>query len=167
MKSLGIFLACLLLSFSASAKDLTSRLGLGLSQQMGAAEVPMITAHYYPNSQYGMSLAFGMDTKDDESTLGALAKLVKIVFQEEQMNFYMGAGIGFVNYEQRNAVTNLVADNSNVEFSALIGGEFFFSGLDSLGLSFETGISVITGDGGTRFRTLADHPFRAGIVFYF
>lgn len=167
MKTLTIITCIILSGFSAHAVDLTSRLGIGLSQQMGAVEVPMVTGHYYPNSQFGISLGFGMDTEDESSKLGALAKVVKLIFTENQMNFYMGGAVGFVNHEERNATTALIEDNSNVEVSALIGGEFFFSGLDSLGLSFETGISVITGDGGTRFRTIADNPFRAGIVFYF
>ena len=167
MKQLGLALGLLLLTFSAHSIELTSRMGLGLSQQMGSAEIPMLTAHYYPNSQFGLSLGFGMDTEDDASKLGVLAKAIKIVFQEQQMNFYMGGAVGLANHEERNTVTTAIEDKSNFEISALIGGEFFFSGLDSLGLSFETGISVITGDDGTRFRTIADHPFRAGIVFYF
>lgn len=164
-KPFYLLLFVLFLGNSALAVDLSDRLGLGLSQQTGAAEVPLLTAHYYPNADYGLSLGFGIDTKDDESKLAVLAKAVKIIFREEQMNFYMGGSVAIVNSEQ--TTVNGVEDFSNTEVSALLGGEFFFKGLDSLGFSFETGISVISGDGGSRFRTIADNPFRAGIVFYF
>jgi hypothetical protein len=147
--------------------DLTNRLGLGLSQQMGAVDVPMITAHYYPNARFAISGAIGIDTKRDDSKFGVLGKVRRIVFTENQMNFYMGGAAGYSTHDEYNASTLRFEDKNNFEISAVIGGEFFFTGLDSLALMFETGIGVVTGDGGSRFRTIADHPFTAGIIFYF
>lgn len=151
-----------LMSQPAFAVDMSNRLGIGYSQQLGSVDdLPMITVNYYPNSTYALTGALGVDTKDDESKFGALFKLRRIIFTEKQLNFYMGGSVA--------ATTHEVAkdDKSNFEMSALLGAEFFFSGLDSLAFFFETGISVITGDGGTRFRTVGDSPFRAGITFYF
>ena len=52
------------------------------------------------------------------------------------------------------------------EIAALVGGEFFIHGLDSLGFNFETGVGI-TNVKKVRFRTLGDHIFRAGMFFYF
>ena len=165
--SLLVFCFICLSAPNAMAVELANRLGLGLSQQMGAVDLPMITAHYYPNSRFAISGALGIDTKKDDSRFGLLAKLRRIVFTENQMNFYMGGAAGHSTHEEFNSTSGLYDDKSNFEISAILGGEFFFSGLDSLAFMFETGIGVITGDGGTRFRTIANHPFSAGIVFYF
>jgi hypothetical protein len=161
-----LFLATILSTgASAHAVDLTNRLGLGFSQQMGAVDIPMITAHYYPNQRFAISGAIGIDTKRDDSKFGALMKVRRMVFMENQMNFYMGAATGFSTHEELEATG--YEDKSNFEFSAILGGEFFLTGLDSLAFTFETGIGIITGDGGSRFRTIGDDLFSAGIIFYF
>ncbi len=167
MKHLVFFLVAAILSTSntAQAVDLTNRLGLGFSQQMGAVDIPMITAHYFPNQRFAVSGAIGIDTKRDDSKFGALLKVRRMVFMENQMNFYMGAATGFSTHEELE--TTGYEDKSNFEFSALLGAEFFFTGLDSLAFTFETGIGIITGDGGSRFRTIGDDLFSAGIIFYF
>ncbi len=162
----SLFFAAILSTGSvANAVDLTNRLGLGFSQQMGAVDIPMITAHYYPNQRFAISGALGIDTKRDDSKFGALVKVRRMVFMESQMNFYMGAATGFSSHEELEATG--YEDKSNFEFSAILGGEFFLTGLDSLAFTFETGIGIITGDGGSRFRTIGDDLFSAGIIFYF
>jgi hypothetical protein len=168
MKHVGtVTLFFLLSTFTcgAFAVDLTNRLGLGFSQQMGAVDIPMITAHYYPNQRYAISAALGVDTEKDDSKFGALVKLRRMIFMENQMNFYMGAATGFSSHEELEGT--VYENKSNFEFSAIMGGEFFFTGLDSLAFTFETGIGIITGDGGSRFRTIGDNLFNAGIIFYF
>ncbi|MCC6138450.1 MAG: organic solvent tolerance protein [Bdellovibrionaceae bacterium] len=167
VKSFFALVATILISSSAFAADLTNRLGLGFSQQMGSVDIPMVTAHYYPNARFAISGALGIDTKKDDSKFGVLAKVRRVVFTENQLNFYMGASGGFSSHEEINATTGAVENKSNTEISGILGAEFFFTGLDSLSFMFETGVGVITGDGGTRFRTLGSHPFSAGIVFYF
>jgi hypothetical protein len=155
--------AVVALGFSqAHAVDLTNRLGIGYSNQLGSVEdLPMITVNYYPNSKFAISGGLGVDTKKDESKMGMLFKVRRIIFTEKQLNFYMGGATALTTHEVAGD------DKNNFELSALLGAEFFFSGLDSLAFFFETGVGVITGDGGSRFRTIGDHPFRAGITFYF
>lgn len=165
--NLLIFTGLLAFGQNTWAVDLTNRLGVGFSQQMGSVDIPMVTAHYYPNSRFAVSGAIGMDTKKDDSKFGVLGKIRRMIFTENQLNFYMGGAAGYSTHEEFNAVTAVFEDKSNFEISAILGAEFFFSGLDSLAFTFETGIGVITGDGGTRFRTIGNHPFSAGIIFYF
>ncbi|MNL33652.1 hypothetical protein D3C87_1555770 [compost metagenome] len=76
------------------------------------------------------------------------------------MNFYLGGSVGLVNYEVQGE------KESGFELNALFGAEFFFTGLDSLAFTFEGGMGVISTDN-VRFRTIADNPFLAGIIFYF
>ena len=62
MKSMVFIFAIALLGLAsnASAVDLSNRLGIGYSKQMGAVnDLPMITAHYYPNSRFAIS-GFGI-----------------------------------------------------------------------------------------------------------
>ena len=76
------------------------------------------------------------------------------------MNFFMGGMLTFLSREIAGV------SDSGFEMSAVVGGEFFLAGLDSLGINFETGIGV-TNVKKVRFRTIGDHPFRAGMIFYF
>ena len=95
-----------------------------------------------------------------------MAKVFRIVFTEDNMNFYMGAGAGIISREQQN--DNGDFDNeSGFEVSGYVGGEWFFSGLESLGFSIEAGIGVTSIDSEVRFRTIGDSPVKAGITFYF
>jgi hypothetical protein len=160
--TLLIFAATSLGFNQAQAVDLTNRLGIGYSQQLGSVQdLPMITANYYPNSKFALTGAIGVDTKKDESKFGLLLKVRRIIFTEKQLNFYMGGATALTTHE-------VAGDNkNNFELSAILGAEFFFGGLDSLAFFFETGLGVITGDGGSRFRTIGDSPFRAGVTFYF
>lgn len=160
-----IFSAIIFNSQLASAVDLANRLGVGYSNQM-SADLPSFTAQYYPNSMMGMSVALGVDTEKNSSDFGLLFKLYRIVFTEKNMNFYMGGGAGLLSTEVANT-TGGVDNRSGFELSAFVGGEFFFSGLESLGFTFEAGVAVRSDSQGARFRTVGDHPLRGGIIFYF
>jgi hypothetical protein len=148
------------LSSVSFAKDLTNRLGVGYTDQF-STNLPSIAARYYPDPKFGFSAALGVDTQKDESRFGFMLKAYRIIFMEDNLNFYMGAGAGVLSRE--------IAGNnkSGFELSGFGGAEFFFAGLENLGFSFETGIAITSISSETRFRTLADHPLKAGIIFYF
>jgi hypothetical protein len=166
-----VFILGVLTLFSGGfveAKDLTNRLGVGYADQFGVeGGLPSIAVRYYPNPDLGVSAQLGVDTEEDASKFGFLAKVYRIVFQEDNMNFYMGAGAGLISREEYNAVSATSDNDSGFEVSGYVGGEFFFTGLDSLGFSFETGVGVTSISSEVRFRTIGDHPMRAGMTFYF
>ena len=82
------------------AKDLTSRLGVGYADQFGVeGGLPSVAVRYFPNSQLGVSGQIGVDTKKDYAKFGAMAKVFRIIFMEENLNFYMGAGAGMISRE--------------------------------------------------------------------
>jgi hypothetical protein len=160
---LGLALAALCLAGGlAQAKDLTNRLGIGYSDQFGLDQpLPSLALRYYPNADYGIMGALGVDTAKNNSRFGVGAKLVKIVFREDNLNFYTGAGAGIVSEETNGQ------NNSGFDLSGVAGAEFFLPGLENLSFSFEAGVGITSISSETRFRTIGDSPLRAGIIFYF
>lgn len=163
----GLILSSFLLiltsySHLSTAKNLANRLGVGYTDQFGIdGGLPSLSVRYYPSPELGVSGSLGVDTTKNNSKFGFMAKVFRVVFVEDNMNFYMGAGAGLISQE---AAGN---NDSGFDLSGFVGGEFFFSGLDSLGFSFEAGIGVTSISSEVRFRTIGDHPLKAGIIFYF
>lgn len=163
-KNLTILMACaaVLAGNQAEAKDLTSRLGVGYADQFGMSrELPSISLRYYPQADIGVSAQLGIDTEKNNSRFGFLAKVFRIVFMEENMNFYVGGAGGLLSEEAAGR------NESGFLLNGYFGTEFFFTGLESLGFSFEAGVGVTSLGSGVTFRTVGDHPLRAGITFYF
>lgn len=158
--SLGLLLA----SGSVQAKDLTNRLGLGYADPF-SLDMPSIHARYWPSARYGFSASLGVDTEEDASRFGLMGKLYKVIFTEDNMNFYMGTGLGIISREETSGSS--VDSDTGYELSAFVGAEFFLPGLDSLSFSFEAGAGVTSIDSEVRFRTIGDSPLTAGMVFYF
>lgn len=158
--TVGLVLGLCLAPSVSWGKDLTHRLGVGYKNQF-VYDLPSVAVQYYPVPSTGLSAALGVDTQTDNSSFGLMVKMHRIVFTEQQMNFYMGAGLGLISSEvaQKN--------DSGFELNTFLGAEFFFTGLESLGFSFEAGVAVTSLSEGTRFRTIGDSPLRAGIIFYF
>lgn len=149
-----------LISGTAFAKDLTNRLGFGFSNQF-YVDLPSVMAMYYPNPETGLSAALGVDTTDQNSKFGLSFKYYKMIFPEDNMNFYMGGGFSLVSNETNGK------SNSGYELSGFIGAEYFFQGLDSLSFRMEAGLGIVSDDDGVIFRTIGSHPLKAGMIFYF
>ncbi|MEZ4871116.1 MAG: hypothetical protein R2827_02495 [Bdellovibrionales bacterium] len=78
---------------SGMAKDLSNRLGVGISDQFATYNLPSVTVRYYPSMNLGFSAALAVDTQKDNSKFGFLVKMYKNLeggFMEENLNFYMG-----------------------------------------------------------------------------
>lgn len=165
MRTLWLLNGIFILIFScgtAQAKDLANRMGIGFSNQFGLTQdLPSLAMRYYPNGDYGLMGAIGIDTTKDNSRFGAGAKIVKIVFREDNLNFYSGAGAAIVSQEAAGKT------NSGFDLSGFAGAEFFMPGLENLSFSFEAGVGITSISSEVRFRTIGDSPLRAGIIFYF
>jgi len=143
----------------SQAKELSSRLGVGFRNAY-SIDVPSVATIYYPSSNWGLIGALGVDTREQYSSFVVSGGMRKIIFMEDNMNFFMGGQLSMVSSQ------NTTRTNSGFEIAALAGGEFFLQGLENLGFNFETGIGVSNIDT-VRFRTLGDSFLRAGIIFYF
>lgn len=157
---MAMFLSFLMFSTNSFAKELPERLGVGYSNQF-SEELPSLALRYYPDPKLGVGLALGIDTDDGNSKFGFMARLYRIIFPEDNMNFYMGTGAGIISIEENND------SDSGFELTGFFGGEFFFTGLENLGFSFEAGVGVASINSEVRFRTIGDHPLKAGVIFYF
>ena len=159
------FICAVLLASSAApafAKDLTNRLGVGYKNQ-SAIDLPGVAVQYYPSADLGFSATLGVDTQTNSSKFGFNARVYKIIFAEDNLNFYMGAGAGLVSQQLAPSTTT----DSGFELAGFGGAEFFLTGLENLGFSFEAGAGIISVTSGVRFRTFGDSPLKAGIIFYF
>lgn len=142
------------------AKDLTHRIGVGYKSPF-PIDVPGIAVQYYPYQDIGFSGVLGIDTQKNNSKFGLMARGYRILYQEENMNFYMGGGAGLLTDEAAGV------SESGVGVAAFVGGEFFLQGLENLGFSFEGGFDVASLKSGVRFRTFGASPLTAGMIFYF
>ncbi len=163
-----LLVSLIFISVQSLAKDLTNRLGVGFSDQFATSSnnsLPSIAVKYYPNPDFAYSVALGVDTQENASRFGFAAKMYRTIFVEENMNFYMGGGAALLSEE---LTVGIVTENSSgFELSGFAGGEFFLTGLESVGFSFEVGVGIVSVSNQVRFRTIGDSPFKAGIIFYF
>lgn len=152
--------ATLIFSSSAMAKNLTHRLGVGIKNNTSES-LPSLAAVYYSDQDLAFTGGVGVDTKSNYSMLQVHAGLRKMIYFENNLNFYAGGQLGLLNYE--NPVDG---KKTGLELLGVFGAEFFFAGLENLGFTVEGGLGLSTANS-TRIRTVADDPFRAGIIFYF
>lgn len=163
MKSVRLLFLLVILSFgfTSQAKDLASRLGVGYRNSLVSfPDLASIATIYYPSPDIGLVGSLGVDTQDQNSKFAAAAGIRRIIFKEDNMNFFGAGQIAIVNQEIA------TRKSSGFELAATVGGEFFLPGLESLGFNFETGMGVTTVEK-TRFRTLGESFLTAGMIFYF
>jgi hypothetical protein len=141
---------------SAQARELQGRLGVGYNSEFAQGAVPSISLKYALARDLGTELVVGVDTASPTSTVAAV-KFSKGLFFETNLNFNAFAGLGMVNAHS----------NSGVECLAGFGLEFFIPGIESVGFSTDTGVSLGTGSGSFALRTLGVSFLNAGIHFYF
>lgn len=162
-KTKSLILALSLCIFTVSsqvfAKDLTHRLGAGFKNNT-SENIPSLAVVYYASQSYAFTGGVGADTQKNNSRMQANAGIRKMIYFENNLNFYMGAQLGFLSVE------TAAARDNGLDMLATFGTEFFFSGLENLGFTLEAGVGVSTVRD-TRFRTVADDPLRAGVLFYF
>ena len=144
----------------AAGKDMTYRLGAGFKNN-GSEEIPSVAVVYFPAKDYAYTGSVGVDTRLNNSLLELTVGLRKIIYFENNLNFYISGQAGLLNTE-----TVAAGKKSGVDLLGAGGVEFYFAGLENLGFSIEAGLMLST-LGSTRVHTVADGPLRAGIVFYF
>jgi hypothetical protein len=160
LSSLMTVLVSSLIFQTAEAKDLSSRLGVGYRNSLVTMSLPSIAIFYYPSTDYSFLGSLGVDTEDNNSKFAFAGGFRRIIFREDNMNFFGGGHVAMVNQEIASQKDN------GYELAAVVGGEFFLPGLESLGFNFETGMGITTVRK-TRFRTIGDSFVNAGMVFYF
>lgn len=153
-----------LLFFSPSlvtyARDLHGRIGLGynaefanLQKQNGA---PGLSIKYGMTRDIAVEGVLSLATTNPANSATAI-KFFKNIFFETNLNFYFMIGGGILNAEKK----------SGAEILGGFGAEYFIPGVDSLGMSMETGVSFNNISGTYALRTLGFSFLNAGMHFYF
>lgn len=120
---------------SSYGMDQRGRLGVGVTQQL-KNDLPAISFKLQKSESFAMGGVLGISTSDEKGGYGAGLKFYRIMFDEPQLNFYssvMGAMI-------KKQTTS--KEESGFQFDFTLGSEFSFTGLPSLGFSFEFGVSL-------------------------
>jgi len=163
-KLLFILLSLSLIVFNTSvhAADLRGRLGIGASNQL-ANDLPALSFKIQRYKTFALGGILGFRSNEEATLYGVGVKFYRIIFDEPQLNFYLAglfASESFLD-EQRQVQSGYQVDGT-------LGTEFHFAGLESIGLSFEMGISARNVDplGGASIETLGDQFLKAAFHFY-
>lgn len=150
-----------LFSIQTFGADLRGRMGVGASNQL-ANGIPAISLKIQQNKRFALGGILGFRSDQDMTLYGAGAKFYRIIFDEPQLNFYLAGLFATENYLDGSKM------KTGFQVDGTLGTEFHLQGLESLGFSFEFGLSAreADGDGGTSFETLGDNIIKAAIHFY-
>lgn len=151
----------LLSSTSAFAADLRGRMGVGASNQL-ANNIPAISLKIQQSKTFALGGLVGFKSDQENTLYGAGVKLYRIIFDEPQLNFYLAGTFATLNFLDENEKVK-----SGYQIDGTMGSEFHLSGLESLGFSFEFGLSARNADeNGTALQTLGDQFVKAAVHFY-
>jgi len=162
MKKLVLIAGSLLffatLSPTSHALEKTNRLGLGMSNQL-KNEFPALSFKVQKSKSFAIGGLAGLSTSSSDGGYGAGIKLYRNIFDEPQLNFYV-SGMGAL-------LSNKIAGKtqSGFQFDLSLGSEFHLTGLNSIGFSFEFGVSAHKKEDFV-FETLGNNFVVAGVHFY-
>jgi len=160
MKKTTLSLLFLLLcSTSVFAIDNVGRLGVGMTNQL-INGIPAFSMRIQRSPTFAMGAMGGIRFGGNDNAYGAGLKFYRIIFDEPNLNFFM-AGMGAIVNEEINGTSE-----TGFQVDGTFGSEFFFRGLESIGFSFEFGLSVNKLGNDTIFETTASNFIVAGVHFY-
>jgi hypothetical protein len=138
-------------------------MGVGASNQL-ANEIPAISFKIQQSKTFALGGLVGFKSDQNNTLYGAGVKLYRIIFDEPQLNFYMAGLMATQNYLDQ--TSNNV--KSGYQIDGTLGSEFHLTGIESIGFSFEFGLSVrnVNAESGTSFQTLGDQFVKAAVHFY-
>lgn len=125
----------LTLCTSAYGMDRIGRLGAGISNQL-IGDLPAVSFKLQRSRSFGFGGLIGMNTANDGG-MGAGLKVYRNFFDEPQLNFYGSLLGAYISDKQASG-----QDQTGFQFDLTLGSEFSFTGLQSLGFSFEFGVSA-------------------------
>jgi hypothetical protein len=154
-------LVCLLLLATGNAWALNKagRMGVGLSNQL-VNDLPALSIKIQQNRHYALGGILGFRSNEDTTTYGAGLRMYRNIFEEELLTFYMAGSAISLSYEEN------AKSKSGYQFDGTLGTEFHFEGIESIGFSFEFGLSYNQGPNGRSFETLGNNFLKAAVHFY-
>lgn len=153
-----ILLSLLCFTQVSQAFDKMHRLGLGMSNQL-KNDFPALSFKTQKNRSFAFGGLAGLSTDKNDGGYGVGLKVYRNIFDEPQLNFYF-AGMGALLSNKINQTSY-----SGFQFDLSLGSEFHFTGLNSIGFSFEFGVSASK----TKefvFQTLGNNFVVSAVHFY-
>ncbi|MBI2520975.1 MAG: hypothetical protein HYV97_11175 [Bdellovibrio sp.] len=133
-------------------------MGIGTSNQV-ATDLPALSFKISNDPTFAIGGLLGISTSDTGGGHAAGLKIYKIIYDEPQLQFY-ASGMGALL--KRKAPPN---NGSGFQLDFTLGSEFTFQGLESLGFSFEFGVSMNKMEE-VVIETVGYHFVTAAIHFY-
>lgn len=138
--------------------DNMGTIGYGLSNQLANdLDALSFKVRRSRTSAFGGLLA--VSTKEVGGGFGAGLKIYRYLIEEPYLYFYSAAMAAFIT--QKTAAET----NAGFQVDITLGSEFHFPNLESIGFSFEFGLSMNKLDS-FAFETVGDHFVTAGVHFY-
>jgi hypothetical protein len=154
---LGIAVFMLVMQDNANAYSLIGRLGLGTSNQFQTTtDMQALTVKVQRSRRTSIGALMAVSANSGTTNYGFGLKVYRIIYDEPQLNFYSAFMFGIVSEN----------DSTGYQADATFGTEFHFQGIESIGFSFEFGISLNKYDSGTTFETVGLNLVQAAVHFY-
>ncbi len=135
-----------------------NKLGIGASNQL-INNFPAISLKLQKTRSTAVGVLLNLSTEENGGGYGAGLKYYKIIFDEPSLNFYASSLLALINQ------TNIGEDHTGFQVDLTLGSEFHFPSLESIGFSFEFGVSLSKLDDFT-IKTVGYHVVKAGVHFY-
>ncbi len=160
IKALFFFLFLVTLcaaSPQAKSREMFRRLGLGFTDQ-SATDLTSLSIKMQTSKYFSFGGVFGIDTSDNGGQMAGI-KIYQNLITEPHLTFYTSTLIAYLNKKTSNV------GQSGFQTDITIGSEFSIPKLESIGLSFEFGVSIINLDDLT-FKTTGNSIISSAIHFY-
>ncbi len=160
--ALAVLLVAMVAPSDAAAKDLRGRFGIGFNNNFSSltsisVKVGMPTDKETLNFQVQGLVGFAI-LADEDNRFFAGGRVLLPILAEDNLNLYGAVGGGYVRFHD-----NLAA----ARIQAVLGVEFFFFGLENLGLSAEFGLNLDVAPGRIDFTTTSGTSAAVGVHYYF
>ena len=158
---IAVFLI-LLVSSESNAMSLLGRLGVGMSSQV-ASGMDTLSVKIQRNRALALGGIFGITSGEDVTSYALGGKVYRLIYDEPQLNFYTAGLLAFFTYPDP---TDGESTKSGHQLEGLLGSEFTFQGLESIGFSFEFGVGLVNYNDENSFRTTGHNVLKSAIHFY-
>ena len=157
LKNKFLYLICCLIFMTSNtyALNLMGRLGVGMSNQL-VNGVPALSFKVQNSSASAYGGLVAIDSNTESTNYGLGVKAYRLLFDEPHLNFYL-AGLGALIKKN---------DQSGYQIDGTMGSEFHIPGLESIGFSFEFGLSFNKVDNVRHFETSGYNFMAAAVHFY-
>lgn len=161
MKKTLLILCLVIGSNSTYALSLMGRMGVGMSDHL-VTNMKTLSLKLQNSRVSAIGGTFGIDNSEDGSFYALGLKYYQLIYEEPQLNFYSAAGVNIFTYED----VEQNATKSGYQLDGVFGTEFSFQGLESIGFSFEFGISLYNIYEKTHIATTGQNFIKSAVHFY-